>query len=526
MLSMGAIDRGTYETAVGTEPVLRDALRREEGFGLYFKEEVRRQLVEQFGWERVYHGGLRVYTTIDPGMQKVAEAQVARALEEIQTRKGSGRDGAADEPLQAALVAMDPQTGEVRALVGGRDFHQSTFNRATQARRQPGSAFKPFVYAAALEAGYSPASIITNLNDPIPTREGDWVPEDGHFEDPEISMRVALRVSSNRAAVRMLEEVGIPAAVQYAKRLGVGSVPSVPSMALGSGEVTLLSITAGYGTFANRGLLPGPTLIRRVEEADGTLLYEWTPSAHRAISEATAFLMTTMLADVIDRGTAWTARREGFTLPAAGKTGTTNDYYDAWFVGYTPNLVAGVWVGYDQPKTIIGGGYAAELAVPLWARFMAGATEGHPPDRFEQPPTVTTARVCRLTGKLAGDGCRDAVYIDEDGDVTRGSLEYVEYFAHGTEPVDDCPFHAPGGIGFLATTGTATQAPTVQPGTPATLGRIPSVAAQEATSGEPASGREPDGDREADAERQAEAEPEPVPEPERRRGFWGRLFRR
>ena len=516
MRASGAIDRATYQEAVKQPVQLTDALRREEGFGLYFKEEVRKQLVEQFGWERVYQGGLKVYTTIEPAAQKAAEAEVARAIADIEKQQKKRRKAPSKEaevPLQAALVAMDPHTGEVRALVGGRDFNASSFNRAVQARRQPGSAFKPFVYAAALEAGYSPAALITNLDEPVMTVQGEWVPEDEHLDTPEMTMRTALRTSSNRAAVRMLEEVGIPQTVEYAKRLGVGSVPSVPSLALGSGEVTLMSMTAAYGAFANGGILSEPTLIRRVESEDGTVLYEARQTPQRAVSETTAYLITTMMADVINAGTAWTARREGFTLPAAGKTGTTNDYHDAWFVGYTPKLVTGVWVGYDQPKTIISNGYAAELAVPMWSRFMRVATKGDPADWFAQPNTIVTASICRLSGRLAGEGCRDAVITDRDGGLTRGSLEYTEFFVRGTEPTDYCPIHGkvhgqlatavPAGEGERPPAPAAAAVP-IRPSTPATLGpqQPPAILASPTKPGEP----------------------EPAQQPEKKRGFWGRIF--
>ena len=207
--------------------------------------------MEQFGWERVYRGGLKVYTTIDLDMQKAAELQVAKSLEEIETAARARRRAApaqrerlpapppAGPPLQAALVAMDPLTGQVRAMVGGRNFEQSHFNRAMQAKRQPGSAFKPFVFAAALEAGYTPASLIERLDEPVMTLQGEWTPEDEHSDADAMTLRTALRTSSNRAAVRLLEDVGIAKTVTYAKALGVGSVPNVPSLALGSGEVTL-----------------------------------------------------------------------------------------------------------------------------------------------------------------------------------------------------------------------------------------------------------------------------------------------
>ena len=266
MLENGAIDRATWESARASEVVLHDGLRAEEPHGQYFKEQVRLELVERFGWERVYQGGLRVFTTIDMPMQEAAEAATAESLKSLDDRRqalaarraATGKTPPVGDPspLQAALVAMEPGTGYVRAMVGGRDFDASRFNRAVQARRQPGSAFKPFVYAAALEAGYTPASVIDRLNDPIATLEGAWVPADGHSTADAMTLRTGLRTSSNRAAVRLLQEIGIPRAVQYAQTMGVGDVPSVPSLALGSGEVTLASMTAAYAAFANQGRVP------------------------------------------------------------------------------------------------------------------------------------------------------------------------------------------------------------------------------------------------------------------------------
>ncbi len=332
-------------------------------------------------------------------------------------------------------------------MVGGRDFHESRFNRAVQAHRQPGSAFKPFVYAAALEAGYSPASIIDHLSDSVATVQGAWTPEDEHSSAETMSLRTALRTSSNRAAVRLLQQVGIPSTVAYAKNMGVGDVPSVPSLALGSGEVTLATMTAAYAAFANRGVVPNPLLIRRVEDRAGRVLYEApTEPRGRAISESTAFLMSTMLADVINAGTAANARGLGFTLPAAGKTGTTNDFKDAWFIGYTPKLVAGVWVGFDEPRTILPNGFASDIAVPLWTGFMKAATRNDKPEWFTPPAGVTTATVCRLSGKLAAEGCDHAEVINDKGDTERRSLVYTEYFASGTAPSAYCDLHPTRGL--------------------------------------------------------------------------------
>src|SRR6059036_3420093 len=265
-----------------------------------------------------------------------------------------------------------------------------------------------------------------------------------------MSLRTALRTSSNRAAVRLLQQVGIPQTVQYAKDMGVGDVPSVPSLALGSGEVTLQAMTAAYAAFINHGAVPKPILIRRVEDHDGTVLFEGRPSSTTAISDTTAFLMSTMMADVINAGTAARARSLGFTLPAAGKTGTTNDFNDAWFVGFTPSLVTGVWVGFDQPRTILPQGFAAEVAVPAWANFMKIATRNDKPEWLTPPPGITTAVVCRLSGQLATDGCRSADVLDADGVVQHRSMVYTEYFARGTEPTSYCDLHPTTGMWKVA----------------------------------------------------------------------------
>jgi len=519
MRNSHAIDRATYERAVRSRPRLADALRSEENDGQYFKEEVRKQLVQRFGWDRVYQGGLKVYTTIDLNMQKAAEAEVAGSLAEIEQRQLKRHAQGGSDPLQAALVAMDPVTGEVRALVGGRNFDQSRFNRATQARRQAGSAFKPFVYAAALEQGFTPATVITGLDNPVATLQGQWVPDD-HGGDGAMTMRAALRTSSNRAAVQMLQQAAIPTAVRYAQRLGIGGLPSVPSLALGSGEVTLLSMTSAYSTFANQGMATPPSLIRRVDDASGHVLFMSDTREARALSEATAFIMTSMMSDVINAGTAWQARKVGFTLPAAGKTGTTNDYHDAWFIGFTPHLVAGVWIGYDMPRTIIANGYAGELAVPLWGRFMAAATRADAPDRFTMPATVVPVAVCRMSGKLPTDGCRGAVVYDADGLPTDKPMVYTEYFVRGTEPTDYCPLHARP-FDAVATSGDG-----IRPGVAASSGEAGKSALPPTDhlhdTAAPADARLGDNPSAATA---PPASPASASTP-RKRGFWGRLFGR
>ena len=510
MRDTGVLDEAAFQDAAAREVRLLDALHRDERVGEYFTEEVRKQLVQQFGWERVYEGGLKVYTTLDLEMQKAAEAEVVRAAADLERRtKGEGP--------QAALVALDPRTGEIRAMVGGRRFDESRFNRVTQARRQAGSAFKPFVYAAALERGYTPASQIEALSTPIATLEGEWLPDD-HTEPGVMSMRSALRLSSNRAAVRMLQEIGIPTAIRAAERFGLESVPGVWSLALGSGEVTLLGMTAAYASFANAGMRPSPYLIRRVETAEGDVLLSAQPNAQRAVSEATAFLMTSMLSDVVDGGTGWQARRFGLARAAAGKTGTTNDYRDAWFIGYTPQLAAGVWVGYDRPRTIMRRGYAATVAVPLWGRFMARATAAHEPAPFTRPRTVTTATICSLSGKLATEACRSGYTVDAFGYITSTSTAYTEYFARGTEPVDYCPLHtlvpSPHVVAVDSMPPHAAESapPTPLPAPVATVG----IAAPAPQPPAP-----PLGQVQGAPSTNREAQTEPPP---RRPGFWGRLF--
>ena len=418
MLDSKAITRDQYDRASTGIVELYDGLRASEPYGRYFKEEVRRQLVERFGAERVSQGGLKVYTTINLAMQQAAEAAVEQGLLEIEKTLPkrpaairAGRNAAAapspkaGEPLQAALVAIDPTNGHVLAMVGGRDFVKSSFNRATLAKRQPGSAFKPFIYAAAVEGGLGPEDVIDGLYEPVIASNAAWSPDDEHFyETDAVTLREGLRMSSNRAAVRLMQTVGVRKTVRAASAFGFGDLPVVPSVALGAGEVTLTAITSAYGAFANGGAVYPSMLIRRVEDAEGQVLFEAQGQPHQAIRPVTAYLMADMLRGVIDSGTGYRARQLGFSLPAGGKTGTTNDYRDAWFIGFTPSIVAGVWVGHDQPQPIRRNGYASELAVPMWTKFMKAATKGDKAEwvgrprgtsrdaRFNPPPLPTQQR--------------------------------------------------------------------------------------------------------------------------------------
>jgi 1A family penicillin-binding protein len=490
MLDAGIIDRAAYASATHEPLKLEDALSRRQPYGEYFFEDIRKALVERYGSDMVYQGGLRVYSTLDPKMQAAAESAVAASLKtlEEQRAKSLGKQRDISEPLQAALIAIDPKTGHVRALVGGRNFSESRFDRATQAYRQPGSAFKPFVYAAALEAGYTGATIIDHLDRPLPTLQGAWLPDDGHVEGNSIDVRNALRVSSNRAVIQVMDSIGIPRVVTYARAFGLDRLPAVPSLALGAGEVTLASLTSAYAAFANGGFIRKPTLVRHIEYGDGEGLDTWHDAPTRAINETTAFLMSDMLADVINAGTGAQARTLGFRLPAAGKTGTTNNYNDAWFIGYTPNLVVGVWVGFDTPHTIMRNGFAATIAVPLWAKFMAEATQGDKPEWLRVPDSIVAADICPESGRLATSNC---------GQHRR------QYFISGTQPVDYCNLHQPGLFkrifGLVA----------AKPAEPSPLDVEPAVTTQDAVKPvkEEAKSKEPEA-------------------PPKKRGFWSRIFGR
>ena len=525
MASSGAIDQAAADAAKKMKVKLTNSLEMRETYGLYFKEAVRRELVDKFGWQRVYQGGLKVYTTMDPDLQKAAEAIVERGLVEIEGRSNFKhprrtqiqlKEGESPAYLQAALVSVDPSNGHVVALVGGRDFNESRFNRVTQAKRQPGSAFKPLIFAAALEAGHTPASVITNLDDPIETLQGKWVPEDEHSTATSMTLRTALRTSSNRAAVQLLNTVGIQKAVNAAEKLNVGTPPSVPSIALGTGDVTLLALTAAYGAFASEGIVRQPTMIRKITDSDGTALYEAEHENHRAVSEATAFLMSSMLTDVVNAGTGYRARQSGFTLPAAGKTGTTNDYLDAWFIGFTPKVVTGVWLGFDQPTTIISNGYAGELAVPMWANYMKTATKGHKPEWLNRPANVVGLNICRVSGRRPNEGCNRVEVVSNDGTVEARSMIYTEYFVKGTEPSRDlCPLHnAPTFFDRLA--GVFGAGDEQKPVSAEEVGVTAPRATSTSGTTPPATG--------APASRPADPPKAETPEEPKKRGFWSRLF--
>jgi penicillin-binding protein 1A len=473
MLDNGEVSPDSYKQALAAVPEIREKSgdsiypAHREGHdpsALYFVDAVRRQLTMRFGEGAVLRGGLRVYTTFDPELQKAAEDAIAGRLAELDAQENKLRKPPPkDNPVEASLVAIDPRSGDVLALVGGRDFHASPFNRAVQALRQPGSAFKPIVYAAALERGMVPSTILDHLDDPIPATGGTWLPGDEHEDSSTYTLRQALVVSSNRAAAKLLQRVGIGAAQYYARRLGINTpMPAIPSLALGTGEVSLFDLTSAYGVFANNGALIPPHLIVRVEDSSGAAIWKASKAPVQVLRPGTAFLMSSMLADVINRGTGSAARAQGFKLPAGGKTGTTTDSADAWFIGYTPSLAAGVWLGRDQPAAIARHATAATVAVPAWARFMKQATASDRPDWYEMPPDFERVAICQTSGMRATSACRLAA-------ANHQGMVVDDYFPKGTSPKEPCSVHVeefalpgqvdPPAVQPVATSGAAPASP-------------------------------------------------------------------
>lgn len=373
-------------------------------------------------------GDLIVYTTLDAPAQRAAERAVRLQAAAIQGRAARPRSDRAD--VEGAVVALDPRTGAIRALVGGRRSVRRGFNRALDAERQPGSAFKPFVYAAALEAGYTPASLVDDSPVAIEDQGRVWRPDNfgGEYGGP-LTLRRALARSANAATVRLSQAIGERRVVAQARRSGIRSrMDPVPALALGALEVTPLELVAAYAPFDNGGLSVRPYLVSRIEAGDGTVLWKANRvKPERVLGAAEAFQVTSMLRTVVDEGTGRVVRDLGVRGPVAGKTGTTNNGADVWFIGYTPSLVAGVWFGYDSPRPISPNASGGRLAAPAWATFYLNGWKEPPGSRGWSPPgNLVERRIDTYNGDLANEWCP----------TTRR-----EWFKPGTEPTRVCQEH-------------------------------------------------------------------------------------
>jgi len=416
----------------------------------YFIEYLRQELETKYGYQMVYKGGLQVYTTLDLRLQKIAEKVTEERLSEFDLRKSLSRPSTEERgstetiKAQGALLCLDPKTGQIKALVGGRSFSESQFNRATQARRQPGSAFKPFIYLAGLENGFLPMTIIedtpvvyikegydwrlvatttdfTQMNPEFLPDDPEkiWLPQNYHekYYGP-VLFRKALEYSLNVCAVKVLEKIRPQAVIPYARKLGIASpLYANLSLALGTNEVTLLEMVSAFATFANLGIRVKPYGIIRVEDQQGNILEKNLPQEEEIFNPTIMYLITNLLRGVIENGTGRYAR--WLNRPAAGKTGTTNDFTDAWFIGYTPQLVCGVWVGYDDRRTLGNRMSGGVLACPIWTKFMKEALSKEPVLDFPVPSGITFAKIDPETGLLASARTKDA---------------YLEAFLSGSEP--------------------------------------------------------------------------------------------
>lgn len=413
LLKEGYITQDEHDAALA-EPI--NVFQADPVVAAYFVEQVRQQLESTYGTNAVYKGGLAVYTTLDLKLQDLAQRAAEQGAHDADIRALPFLEHdfkLADKPvLQLAFLAMDPRNGHILAMVGGRDFKKYQFNRAIQAQRQPGSAFKPFVYTAAIDAGFTAADLIDDQPAVYKSGHGDWKPENfDHVFEGRITLRRALTDSRNVPTVKLMDKVGIFNVVKTAAKMGIKTPLNRDlSTALGTSEVNLLELVNAYCTLANQGVHVEPVSILSVRDANGKLLEEAVPKADEVLKPAVAYVVTSMLQDVIDRGTASGLRRTGrFTRIAAGKTGTTSDFSDAWFVGYTPDLVAGCWFGYDQRRRIgrlLTGG---ALAAPVWADFMNGALADVPDRPFPVPAGVQFARICADTGKPPDADCKRAI---------------------------------------------------------------------------------------------------------------------
>jgi penicillin-binding protein 1A len=476
MRSQGAISDA--DASLASAYPLQLARKSEAGdVAPYFVEWVRQQLEQQFG-QRLYEQGLKVYTTLDVDLQSAAERALENQLKAVESgrygaynhttfeaymSKASSRAGealAANSPyLQGAFIAMDPRTGAVRALVGGRDFDDSKFNRATQALRQPGSTFKPIVYADAVQNGRPPSYIVDDSPLSVPQAGGGvWTPQnyDGKFEGP-MPMRRGLYQSRNIVAIKVGMELGEPSVIDMARKFGITTpIPPYPSIHIGAADVYPIEMVAAYSAFATLGTRSSPTSIVRVENAKGDVLWEPTPARAPVMSPEESWLMVSMMKDVVQRGTAAGSVGSQFRLPAGGKTGTTNDGADVWYIGYTSDLVAGVWMGLDKPAKIKSNAQGGLLAAPAWTAFMNEVYRRKPaPPDWPRPEGIVVRQIDPVSGLLAGPGCSGSVN---------------EFFIVGTDPTQPCvPSYAtPGTDTTFGAPGTSTGV--IRPSVPSDTG--------------------------------------------------------
>jgi penicillin-binding protein 1A len=394
-------------------PVKLRPVKPKDKVAAYFVEHVRRYVQEKYGSDVLYREGLAIYTTINLSAQKAAREALLKGLSEMEER-----DKYKKGLIQGALYCMDIKTGAIRALVGGRDFNKSEFNRAIQSRRQPGSAFKPLIYTAAFDKGMNPSTQVVDsplaLEDPS-QEDGFWRPKnfDGKFLGP-ITIRTALVQSRNVVTVKILQDIGIDYAISYIINMGIESPLSRNlSVALGSSGVTLQELVRAYGVLGNGGKKVQPFFIRKIVDRTGNVFEETRVEAEQVIDPRIAFMTTYVMQDVVESGTG--RRVKSIGRPVAGKTGTTNDTRDAWFVGFTPSLITGVWIGFDQEKNMGRQEVGGRAAAPVWLYFMEKVLQDKPVESFPVPEGIVFVKVNAKTGlrvQAEGPGIIDECFLD------------------------------------------------------------------------------------------------------------------
>ncbi len=479
------LNKDQYEAFV-EEPVVTVPRTSAFGKSKYVYERVRQQVIELIGYERASEGGFIIHTSIDNRVQLAAEESLASQLDSLETRPGyphqtrdvykevkknfleSAAEGARPpEPayLQGAALMIDNETGGIVALVGGRDFNDSMFDRTTMARRPPGTAFTPFVYAAAFEKGLFPGSLVEDS--PMDNKQvqiggesgilGEWGTERESIYEGEITARRALALSRNAATVRLGTRTGLENVVNLAKKAGLrffGDIQKFNATLLGKSETSLEEMCLAYSIFPNQGHHPaGIHIISSIENAEGEKIYapKFENGAERAIDAHTAYQVSSVLSEALKSGTGRLAyERYGLgDFPVAGKTGTEYGFTDNWFVGFTSEVTCAVWAGFDQPGIIYPGAFSSETVLPVWTVMMNQAAETFTPAPFTPPGDAVKVEICSVSGQLATDACYE---VEQDGGTTRQRRStYIEYLRPGTEVTAVCEKH--GGPGAVPRTG-------------------------------------------------------------------------
>ncbi|MEK7210164.1 MAG: PBP1A family penicillin-binding protein [Candidatus Binatota bacterium] len=432
MLEEKLITRSQYEAAV-REVMQRRELVKVANDAPFYVDFLKRELAEIYSHEVLTAEGLRIFTSLDLQLQRMAEKALVDGLKRLEESYPFLRKRGEEDHLEGAIVVIQPQTGEIKAMVGGRDYQKSQYNRVFQARRQPGSTFKPFTYLAALMYGseegskkFTPATLVDDSPFTWSYEGQEWTPRNYKEEYfGAVTFRTALEKSLNSATVRIAKDVGINKIRDVAHRLGIeSSLPALPSMVLGAVEVSPLELGRAFSTLANTGVRTRPLAVKQVMDQRERVLEKRDIHVEKVITPQLAFMINHLMKGVMDRGTGYSARAQGFGRPAAGKTGTTNDLKDAWFVGYTPELLAVVWVGFDnQSKLGLSG---AQAALPIWTEFMKRATAGTPVSDFVAPSGIKMIDIDPVSGYRATPRCPQVIR---------------EAFFEGEEPSGSCPLH-------------------------------------------------------------------------------------